>query len=60
VSVLVPVDVLRPRRVDEHFAAEARAAQGIGLDVALVHNGGSSAVTWGRALAAVPAGGEAS
>jgi hypothetical protein len=34
--LLLPCDVLRPRRVDEHFAAEADAARDAGLDVALV------------------------
>ncbi|CAM4010673.1 ATP-grasp domain-containing protein [Nocardia ninae] len=34
--LLVPADVLRPRRVDEHFAAEADAARAAGMDVALV------------------------
>jgi ATP-grasp domain, R2K clade family 3 len=34
--LLVPGDVLRPRRVDAHFAAEATAAQVAGLTVALV------------------------
>lgn len=34
--LLVPADVLRPRRPDEHFAAEADAARELGIDVALV------------------------
>jgi hypothetical protein len=34
--LLVPSDVLRPRRVDEHFAAEADAARAAGHQVALV------------------------
>ncbi|MEV4812175.1 ATP-grasp domain-containing protein [Micromonospora avicenniae] len=34
--LLVPSDPLRPRRPDEHFAAEARAAREAGLTVALV------------------------
>jgi hypothetical protein len=34
--VLVPADVFRPRRADEHFAAEAAAAAAAGLDVVLV------------------------
>jgi len=34
--LLVPCDVLRPRRPDEHFAAEAQAARLAGMDVALV------------------------
>ena len=58
--LLVPADVLRPRRPDEHFAAEAAAARAAGLDVALVDHdalaepGGSE-----EAVARVPAGGEA-
>lgn len=36
VILLVPADVLHPRRVDEHFAAEADAAAAAGMDVALV------------------------
>ena len=34
--LLVPADPLRPRRPDEHFAAEAAAAKDAGLDVALI------------------------
>ncbi|WP_281877066.1 ATP-grasp domain-containing protein [Nocardia sputorum] len=34
--LLVPADVLRPQRVDEHFAAEADAARDAGLEVAVV------------------------
>ncbi|WP_162788847.1 ATP-grasp domain-containing protein [Amycolatopsis albispora] len=34
--LLVPADVLRPRRPDAHFADEATAAREAGLDVALV------------------------
>ncbi|WP_378741001.1 ATP-grasp domain-containing protein [Nocardia brasiliensis] len=34
--LLVPADVLRPRRADEHFAAEADAARAAGMEVALV------------------------
>ncbi|NKY31927.1 ATP-grasp domain-containing protein [Nocardia speluncae] len=34
--LLVPADSLRPRRVDDHFAAEAEAARALGIDVALV------------------------
>ncbi len=34
--LLVPCDVLRPRRPDEHFAAEAQAARDLGVEVALV------------------------
>jgi hypothetical protein len=35
-QLLVPADPLRPRRPDEHFAAEARAAAAAGLTVALI------------------------
>jgi hypothetical protein len=34
--LLLPADPLRPRRPDEHFAAEARAAAAAGLAVALI------------------------
>ncbi|WP_051020210.1 ATP-grasp domain-containing protein [Nocardia araoensis] len=34
--LLVPADVLRPRRVDAHFAAEADAARAAGIEVAVV------------------------
>lgn len=34
--LLVPADPLRPRRADEHFAAEAAAARDAGHDVALI------------------------
>ncbi|MDI6097136.1 ATP-grasp domain-containing protein [Actinoplanes sp. NEAU-A12] len=34
--LLVPSDVLRPRRPDEHFAEEARAARDAGIEVALI------------------------
>ncbi len=53
--MLVPSDVLHPRRPDEHFADEARAARDAGLDVAVVDHdaltvrGGSQ-----RAVARVP------
>ncbi|GIJ61075.1 hypothetical protein Vau01_085910 [Virgisporangium aurantiacum] len=33
---MIPADVIHPRRPDEHFADEARAARAAGLDVALV------------------------
>ncbi len=36
VLLLVPADVLYPRRVDEHFAAEAEAARAAGYKVALI------------------------
>ncbi|MFD8244531.1 ATP-grasp domain-containing protein [Nocardia sp. NPDC059691] len=34
--LLFPADVLRPQRVDEHFAPEADAARAVGLEVAVV------------------------
>jgi hypothetical protein len=34
--LLVPADVLHPRRPDEHFAPEATAARDMGIDVVLV------------------------
>ncbi|MFI7542101.1 ATP-grasp domain-containing protein [Actinoplanes sp. NPDC049599] len=57
--ILVPSDVVRPRRVDEHFAAEAAAARQAGWVVALVDHdalaggGGGDA---DAAVARVPAG----
>ena len=53
--VLVPADPLRPRRPDEHFAAEADAARAAGLDVAVVdHDALTSGDGAGRAVARVP------
>jgi len=61
VMLLVPAEVLRPRRPDDHFAAQAAAARAAGLGVALVDHdalaepGGSE-----RAVERIPAaGGEA-
>ncbi|MGA8113534.1 MAG: ATP-grasp domain-containing protein, partial [Actinocatenispora sp.] len=48
--LLVPGDVLRPRRPDEHFAPEALAARDAGLTVAVVDH---DALADGRADAAV-------
>jgi hypothetical protein len=60
VMVLVPCDVLRPRRVDEHFAAEARAAADAGMDVAVVdHDALAGGRDVQRAVARVSGGGEA-
>jgi len=58
--LLVPADVLRPRRADEHFAAEAVAARGAGLEVAVIDHD-AFARGGGRegAVARVPAGGDA-
>jgi hypothetical protein len=59
--LLIPADVLRPRRPDEHYATEAEAAQAAGLTVALVdHDALVLADHAQRAIARVPAdGGEA-
>ena len=48
--LLVPADVLRPRRVDEHFAAEASAARDAGHPVAVVDH---DAIAGGDAARAV-------
>jgi hypothetical protein len=54
--LLVPADVLRPRRPDEHFAAEAAAARAAGHDVALVdHDALAAGDDVARAVAGVPA-----
>jgi hypothetical protein len=59
--LLVPADPLRPRRPDEHFAAEAAAGKDAGLDVALIdHDALADPAGTGRAVARVPnAGGMA-
>src|SRR2546430_13888774 len=36
VMLLIPADVIQPRRPDAHFADEARAAREVGVEVALV------------------------
>ena len=54
--LLVPADVLDPRRADEHFAEEARAARAAGYDVALVdHDALARGDDPRRAVARVPA-----
>jgi hypothetical protein len=53
VILLVPADVLHPRRPDDHFAAEADAARAAGMDVALIDHDAAS--TPGGAEAAVRA-----
>lgn len=50
--LLIPADVLRPRRPDEHFADEAAAAREAGITVALFDHGFTDA---GAAVARVPA-----
>jgi hypothetical protein len=53
--LLLPADVLRPRRVDEHFAGEAQAARALGWPVALVdHDALSSGSDCAGAVARVP------
>jgi hypothetical protein len=57
VMMLVPSDVLRPRRPDEHFAAEAAAARAAGWVVALVdHDALAGDGDADAAVARVPAG----
>lgn len=53
--LLFPADPLRPRRPDDHFAAEAAAARAAGVPVALVdHDLLASGQDPARAVAAVP------
>jgi hypothetical protein len=60
VLLIVPSDPLRPRRADEHFAAEASAARAAGWNVALVdHDALTEPDGAGRAVAGVPADGVA-
>ena len=60
VLFLVPADPLRPRRADEHFAAEAAAARDAGHQVALIdHEALTEPGGAGRAVARVPDGGAA-
>jgi ATP-grasp domain, R2K clade family 3 len=55
--LLLPADPLRPRRPDEHFAAEARAAAAAGLAVALIdHDTLAGPGDAEQAVAAVPRG----
>jgi hypothetical protein len=57
--MLFPADPLRSRRPDDHFAAEARAARELDLDVALVdHDALARGGEADRALARVPEGAE--
>ncbi|GIE49102.1 ATP-grasp domain-containing protein [Actinoplanes nipponensis] len=58
--MLIPGDVLRPRRPDEHFAAEAAAARAAGWTVALVdHDALAAGGPADAAVARVPAGEDA-
>jgi ATP-grasp domain, R2K clade family 3 len=55
--LLVPSNVLRPRRPDEHFAPEAEAARDAGLTVAFVdHDALASGDAADHAVARVPEG----
>lgn len=55
VLLLVPADPLRPRRPDEHFAAEAQAAADADITVALIdHDGLTGPGNAGPAVATVP------
>ncbi|TDC39371.1 hypothetical protein E1211_04170 [Micromonospora sp. 15K316] len=55
--LLVPADPLRPRRPDEHFAPEARAARDAGLTVAVVdHDALLRGAEPERAVPPLPAG----
>src|SRR2546430_10848012 len=50
VMLLIPADVVHPRRPDAHFADEARAAREAGVEVALVDH--DALATSGGAAAA--------
>jgi hypothetical protein len=52
--LLFPADVLRPRRVDEHFAGEADAAREAGFPVALVDHDAAARGDSAGAVARVP------
>jgi hypothetical protein len=52
--LLFPADVLRPRRVDEHFAGEADAAREAGFPVALVDHDAAARGDNAGAVARVP------
>ncbi|GIF23893.1 hypothetical protein Ate02nite_66230 [Paractinoplanes tereljensis] len=53
---LFPGDVVRPRRVDEHFAGEAEAARAAGCPVALVDHDAAARGEVADAVARVPGG----
>ncbi|MFG3577841.1 hypothetical protein [Micromonospora chersina] len=57
--LLVPVNPLRPRLPDDHFAPEAHAAGEAGINVAVVDHDALTRDDRRRAAAAVPAGGVA-
>lgn len=53
---LFPSDVLRPRRVDDHFAQEAEAARELGMPCALVDHNALTSGDAARGVARVPPG----
>ncbi|WP_189335543.1 ATP-grasp domain-containing protein [Actinoplanes ianthinogenes] len=58
--LLVPKDVLRPRRPDEHFADEAAAARQAGIEVAVIdHDALTRGDSADEAVARVPGGADA-
>lgn len=59
VMLLVPADVLRPRRPDAHFAAEAGAAREAGMDVVLVDHDALASGGADEAVRRVPADAQA-
>jgi hypothetical protein len=55
VMLLIPADVVHPRRPDAHFADEARAAREVGVEVALVdHDALATSGGTARAVARLP------
>jgi hypothetical protein len=54
--LLFPADVLRPRRVDDHFAPEAEAARELGVPYALVDHDALASGDAARGVAKVPEG----
>src|SRR2546430_15555069 len=55
VMLLIPADVVHPRRPDAHFADEARAAREVGVEVALVdHDALATGGGAERAVARLP------
>jgi hypothetical protein len=57
--LLFPADVLRPRRVDDHFAPEAEAARELDIPYAVVDHDALASGAVERAVAKVPGGEEA-
>ncbi|MBM2623807.1 ATP-grasp domain-containing protein [Actinoplanes sp. LDG1-06] len=56
--LLVPCDVLNPRRADDHLAAEAQAARALGHRVGLIDHDALTAGDAARAVARIPADGD--